>query len=151
MSCCCRGAKFKSCSCGVLRNGPWGTEPIFMDSACLRYQIMYLKICFARIVEGLYEKCAAYNLRYCPYRTFCGSKNSVMRTMKDFIVLAFFLMANFIVFLTILTKIAMHMSCAIIESGNWIKRSVCTSRCEQGSLNSPACSLPQEPRILNCS
>ncbi|XP_048004374.1 uncharacterized protein LOC125240524 [Leguminivora glycinivorella] len=96
----------KPCRCCLL--GPKGE------------QITPRKKLLTRALESFYDNCAAYNLRYIPYRTLTD-QTCVQTIVKDFVLLFCFFVTNFVVFLTILARIAMHLCDLFFEAFDWMK------------------------------
>ncbi|CAB3226408.1 unnamed protein product [Arctia plantaginis] len=132
-----------SCICSELRSSFYkrelGTKHLPEDEAvdCVRLLSPSSSLCrllnskqstmrhsfMFRMMENLYEKCAAYNLKYCPIRGFTKHNSYVSNTMKDLIILACFLIANFVVFLTIFSKTLVHLFHVMFVIARWIGRS----------------------------
>ncbi|XP_061719045.1 uncharacterized protein LOC133526428 [Cydia pomonella] len=96
----------KSCRCCVV--GPKGEK------------VSPKKKLLTRAIESFYDNCAAYNLRYIPYRTMTD-QTCLQTIVKDFVLLFCFFVTNFVVFLTILSRIAMHLCDLSLEAFEWTK------------------------------
>ncbi|XP_052751470.1 uncharacterized protein LOC128200825 [Galleria mellonella] len=129
MSCKCSGVRYEKCKCGSLGPGypiahsGGGTFVLLAkDSACyMRPTTSSKRSLLTRFVENLYDKCAGYNLRYCPFRGYVHD-NSLRHTMRDVLTLLCFILANLVVLLTILARTTVHISYVIAGSVQWIRR-----------------------------
>ncbi|GBP97102.1 hypothetical protein EVAR_100396_1 [Eumeta japonica] len=75
-----------------------------------------------RLIERIYERCATYNCRYCPFPGKFDGRNSLTNALKDFLILLCFFVANFVVMFTVLTRIAVHVSFFVIDVVEWMRR-----------------------------
>ncbi|XP_059055131.1 uncharacterized protein LOC131849151 [Achroia grisella] len=130
MPCKCFGFRYEKCKCGYVgsgcpkrRNGTGAVVFLAKDSAGYMHQhVVPAKHCIlARYLENLYEKCARYNLRYCPFRRYV-SDNYFRHTICDILVLLCFVVANVVVFLTILARTTIHAGYVVVNSLQWIQK-----------------------------
>ncbi|XP_028163719.1 uncharacterized protein LOC114355208 [Ostrinia furnacalis] len=129
MPCKCSGVRYDKCKCRFLGTGfqmPNGANSRVMilaqkESSCCIHSSRPKRNIFIRVFECVYERCAGYNLRYCPIRGF-RMKNCMNEALRDLLVLMCFMLANFVVFLTIFARMTMHMSAVLVQSARWVRR-----------------------------
>ncbi|XP_026741626.1 uncharacterized protein LOC113503743 [Trichoplusia ni] len=132
LPCQCAGLRINKCRCKVLHTGYRCDESgSYLVLAKSRSLDRYLNLgeknpnVVLRFIENFYEQCAGYNLRYCHIRGFIRHDNCFSNTLKDCMILACFLIANFIVLLAILSKTLVHLYFVIVLTFQWIKRTLC--------------------------
>ncbi|XP_075991428.1 uncharacterized protein LOC142986710 [Anticarsia gemmatalis] len=136
MPCKCSGFRVDKCNCKVLGTGYLcqsdGGVTLLTHSKSL-CSLLELKSTnktdtkhniLVRIIEAFYERCAAYNLRYCPIRGFTMRDSYVSNTLKDLLIMVFFLIANFVVFLAISVKMVVHLYYIALWTIQWIRKSL---------------------------
>ncbi|KAL0902088.1 hypothetical protein ABMA27_000041 [Loxostege sticticalis] len=133
MPCRCSGIRYDKCSCRLVGttfqvpNGADSSRVMILaqnESACCVHSLEKpRRNLFIRVFEFVYERCAGYNLRYCPIRGF-RTKNCMNEALRDIVLLLCFLLANFVVFLTIFARMTMHLSAVLVQSAVWMRRSL---------------------------
>ncbi|XP_045509519.1 uncharacterized protein LOC123705013 [Colias croceus] len=129
-SCSCVGIKRDSCSCAILSNTylreARNSNIIFVpNKRNLEYPFERKKpSMFNKILEDVYDMCVAYNIRHCAFTPRYSKERNVKHALKDCILLLCFLVANTVVFLTLLTRTVYHTSGIILNLFNWILRTL---------------------------
>ncbi|KAJ0183980.1 hypothetical protein K1T71_000403 [Dendrolimus kikuchii] len=128
MPCRCAGVNLNKCKCKIfgypVKKYDDSNVVLLTNSesfCCSRNSTGVQRNMFVRIAECVYEKCAGYNLRYCQFRGFVKPDNCLANAMKDVFVLICFLVANFVVLLAILAKIACHIYFFVSETSHRVK------------------------------
>ncbi|CAH0577777.1 unnamed protein product [Chrysodeixis includens] len=133
MPCQCAGLRMPKCNCKVLHTGYRCDETgnfVFLTESRSRSLCRVVGIgskqtnIFVRFIEDFYDQCAGFNLRYCHVRGFIKHDNYLSHAAMDCVVLTCFLIANFIVFLTILAKTLVHLYFVLAVVLQWVKRSL---------------------------
>ncbi|CAG9781695.1 unnamed protein product [Diatraea saccharalis] len=121
MPCKCSGYRLEKCRCKLV--GP------ALPVSSVDGQVMFL----TPKDSGFFKP-----PRYCPFRGHVGSENCFGEALKDLMVLACFVVANLVVFATIVTRMTVHVSFVVAGVVSWIKRSLAnkvqSSTNETGSL-----------------
>ncbi|XP_030020794.2 uncharacterized protein LOC115440567 [Manduca sexta] len=138
MPCRCTGVKLNKCKCVLdtvypLRSEGSNLVLVRNDSDCLQHRLARRGILY-RLLECMYGKCAEYNLRYCPLRGFIRPGSQLGNTLKDLLVLACFIVANFVVFLTIVSKIIIHVYFGVKHTACWLRRCIDPKMAEDRTL-----------------
>ncbi|XP_004932805.1 uncharacterized protein LOC101745693 [Bombyx mori] len=111
MPCKCTGIKGANDKCSlkasldIQNRGPNRIVEL-NEAKCKQKVIVHRCNIFTRTAENIYDKCASYNLRYCPFGRFVKSNNHLVNVSKDVLILLCFLIANFIVLMIIIFNIS---------------------------------------------
>ncbi|XP_050683094.1 uncharacterized protein LOC126978376 [Leptidea sinapis] len=126
MPCKCLGISKNACNCNKLST----LQSYLRDSNDLNITFgtsngtakMTKNQCFLEYLglNSFYDMCATYNLKYCGYRySYLMKRNRFKQLVKDCIILIFFLMANLVVFITLLSRMAYEMVIIATQSVAW--------------------------------
>ncbi|CAB3226409.1 unnamed protein product [Arctia plantaginis] len=126
--------KTDQCQCQVLRTG-FRTVAKEMEGVTLMTRgrslydlqkssetVTFKHNVISTIIHTLYNQCATYNLKYCAIAGFKIQEGYVRNALKDFLIMACFLVANFVVFVTILTKTLVHVYYVVFAFMQWLAR-----------------------------
>ncbi|CAH0401764.1 unnamed protein product [Chilo suppressalis] len=131
MPCKCSGYRLEKCRCKLVGPGfpvsPMDGRLMILtqkDSGYFKPARPAKRSFAVRAIEHFYEKCAGYNLRYCPFRGYAWTENSLGEALKELLVLTCFVLANLVVMAAIVTRITLHVSLVLAATIRWIKRSL---------------------------
>lgn len=119
MSCRCDSERYKTYNCKHKATTSQPAEhmpraPKFVGNRNVRTYFNWL--------ERFYENCATFNMKYCPFPGVIEGRNSLKIIQKDFAILFFFMITNFVVLFVIISRMTLHLLFLTIQTIDWILR-----------------------------